>query len=532
MSVPTSHRPGPRAARWLLAAAVLLAPALAPGPAPARTPPGVLVVGQVAEPKSLDPGAVTALNDFRILVNLYDGLVRYRPGTLDIAPALATDWSVSPDGTVYTFHLREGVAFHDGTPFDARAVTFTFDRMLDPEHPQHGTGPFPLADFFFGHVREVTAVDPRTVRFRLDAPYAPFLSNLAYPTALIVSPAAVREHGADFGRHPSGTGPFRFERWDANRRVVVARNDAYWGGAPKLDAVVFRPLTDPNTRVTEMLSGGLDLMLEVPPDHVATFRDDDRFRLLRASGPHLWFLILNTREGPFADVRVRRAVGLAIDRKALVEQLLQGNAAVATGVVPAAFAWAHDPDLPPTPHDPDRARALIREAGQAGAEVTFAVAEGGSGMLDPVPMGTAIQADLARVGLKVKIQTYEWNTYLRRVNGGLAGTADMAEMAWMTNDPDTLPHLALRSDAWPEQGGFNSGYYANPKVDRLLEEARRTTDRERRGRLYRRMERIVQADAPWAVVASGRQTAVITDRVDGFALEPSFSLLLRRVTKR
>jgi len=527
-SRPGNHRPRLRLA--LLAAALLL-PLLAT-PAPARTPDGVLVVGQVAEPKSLDPGAVTALNDFRILVNLYDGLVRYRPGTLEIAPALATSWTVSDDGLNYTFTLRDGVAFHDGTPFDAQAVKFTFDRMLDPKHPQHDTGPFPLAHFFFGHVQSVTAVDAHTVRFHLDEPYAPFLSNLAYPTALIVSPAAVRKHGADFGRHPSGTGAFRFTQWDANRRVVVERNKKYWDGAPKLDAVVFRPLTDPNTRVTEMLAGGLDVMLEVPPDQVAAFKGKEGFRLLTAPGPHLWFLILNTREGPFADVRVRRAANLAIDRKALVEKLLQGTAAVANGVIPAAFAWAHDPKLKPYAYDPQKARALIREAGAEGAKVTFDVAEGGSGMLDPVPMGTAIQADLARVGLDVSIRTYEWNTYLRRVNGGLAGEADMAEMAWMTNDPDTLPYLALRSDAVPDKGGFNSGYYANPEVDRLLAKARRATDRKERGRLYREVERIVHDDAPWVVVASGRQTAVTTAHVTGLALEPSFFLRLGRTEKR
>jgi peptide/nickel transport system substrate-binding protein len=524
--------PIPRRRTFLgLLAAIVLLPFLTVDAA-ARTPDGVLVVGQVAEPKSLDPGAVTALNDFRILVNLYDGLVRYRPGTLEIAPALATSWKVSDDGRTYTFTLRDGVTFHDGTPFDAEAVKFTFDRMLDPDHARHDTGPFPLAHFFFGHVQSVTAVAAHTVRFRLDEPFAPFLSNLAYPTALIVSPAAVEKHGADFGRHPVGTGAFRFGRWDANRRVVVERNDDYWDGAPKLDAVVFRPLTDPNTRATEMLAGGLDLMLEVPPDQMATFRDRAGFRLHTAPGPHLWFLILNTREGPFADVRVRRAVHHAIDKKALVDQLLQGTAAVATGVIPAAFAWAHDPGLTPYAYDPDKARALIREAGKEGAKVTFAVAEGGSGMLDPVPMGTAIQADLAQVGLDVTIRTYEWNTYLRRVNGGLSGTADMAEMAWMTNDPDTLPYLALRSDAKPEKGGFNSGDYANPEVDRLLEKARRATDRAERGRLYREVERIVHDDAPWVVVASGRQTAVTTDRVTGFRLEPSFSLLLGATEKR
>ncbi|MBC7157084.1 MAG: ABC transporter substrate-binding protein, partial [Rhodobacteraceae bacterium] len=148
--------------RTLIAAATsTLALGAALAPATAQTPEGVLIVGQIAEPKSLDPAAVTAVNDFRILVNLYEGLVRYKPGTLEVEPQLATDWTISDDGTVYTFTLREGVTFHDGTPFDAAAVKFNFDRMLDDTHPYHDTGPFPLA-FFFSAVKETTVVDPMT----------------------------------------------------------------------------------------------------------------------------------------------------------------------------------------------------------------------------------------------------------------------------------------------------------------------------------------------------------------------------------
>ncbi len=514
-------------ATGILLAALALAPA---GPAAARTPPGVLVVAQIAEPRSLDPHAVTALNDFRILVNVYEGLVRFRPGTLDVEPALAESWEISEDGTVYTFTLREGVTFHDGTPLDAEAVRFNFERMLNEDHPFHDTGPFPLA-FFFDAVERVEAAGPRTVVFHLAEPYAPFLSNLAYPTGLVVSPAAVRAHGDAFGRNPSGTGPFRFAEWQPNRRVVLEANPDYRDGPPDLRAVVFRPITDENTRVAEMLSGGVDVMVEVPPDNVATFRGAPGFAVHEASGPHLWFVILNTREGPLSDVRVRRAVNYAIDKEAIVNDVLSGTAEVAAGPVPPAFAWAHDPDLSPYPHDPERARALIAEAGAEGAELVFYVTEGGSGMLSPVAMGAAIQADLAEVGLDVSIETYEWNTFLSQVNAGLAGKADMAEMAWMTNDPDTLPYLALRSEALPERGGFNAGYYSNEEVDRLLEEARRETDRERRAALYRDVQRIVHDDAPWAFVANWKQNAVTTDRVEGFRLEPSFFLLLDGVTK-
>lgn len=494
-----------------------------------RTPRGVIVVGQVAEPKSLDPATVTAVNDFRILLNLYDGLVRYKSGTLEVEPALATQWTISPDGTEYTFTLREGIRFHDGSDFNAEAVVFNFERMLNEDHPYHNTGPFPLS-FFFGSVQSVEAVNANTVRFTLDAPYAPFLSNLAYPTGLIASPDAIMQHGADFGRNPSGTGAFEFSEWRANESVLVTRNDNYWDGAAASEAVIFRPLTDANTRVAEMLSGGLDLMVEVPPVALSQFQSAD-FRVVEQAGPHVWFLILNAKEGPFTDKRVRQAVNYAINKEALVNDVLEGTAAVAAGPTPPAFAWAYNESLQPYPYDPDKARALIREAGVEGESLTFYVTEGGSGMLDPVAMGTAIQADLAAVGFDVNIETYEWNTFLGEVNPGLEGKADLAEMAWMTNDPDTLPFLALRTEAWPDKGGFNSGYYSNPEVDRLLEAARASTDQSERARLYKEMQVIVQEDAPWVFVANWKQNAVTSASVQDFELEPSFFLLLKDVSK-
>jgi peptide/nickel transport system substrate-binding protein len=499
-------------------------------PATAQTPPNVLVVGQIAEPAALDPHTVTAVNDFRILMNIYDGLVRYKSGTLEVEPALAKSWTISDDGLSYTFKLREGVKFHDGTDFNAEAVKFNFDRMLKDDHPYHDTGPFPLS-FFFSSIADVTAVDASTVKFTLSEPFAPFLSNLAYPTGLIVSPAAVEKYGKDFGRHPSGTGPFMFKDWVSNASVTLERNPDYWDGAAPLEAVIYRPITDANTRVAEMLSGGLDLMVEVPPDNVGTFASDPAFTLFEQAGPHLWFLILNAKEGPFANKEVRQAVNYAVNKQALVDNVLQGTATVADGPTPPAFNWAHDDSLSPYPYDPDKARQMIKDAGFEGAEITFYVTDGGSGMLDPVPMGTAIQADLEAVGLKVKIETYEWNTFLGKVNPGIEGKADMAEMAWMTNDPDTLPFLALRTEAFPDKGGFNSGYYSNPEVDALLEKARTSTDQAERATLYKQMQQIVVDDAPWLFVANWKQNAVASARVKDFALEPSFLLDLRKASK-
>ena len=489
----------------------------------------VLIVGQIAEPKSLDPSTVTAVNDFRIVMNMYDGLVRYTDGKLEVEPSLAKSWDISSDGTVYTFNLRSGIKFHDGSAFNADAVKFNFDRMLNKDHPYHNTGPFPLS-FFFSAIKSVDVVNSNTVKFTLNEPYAPFLSNLAYPTGLIVSPAAVAKHGAEFGRNPSGTGAFKFKDWKSNERVTVEKNSNYWDGSAGTDAVIFRPITDANTRVAEMLSGGIDMMVEVPPASLSKF-SGNKFKVVEQAGPHVWFLILNAKEGPFADKKVRQAANYAINKEAIVNDVLEGTAAIAAGPTPPAFAWAYNNSLQPYPYDPAKARALIKEAGAEGAKLTFYVTEGGSGMLDPVAMGTAIQADLKAVGFDVEIKTYEWNSFLGEVNPGLEGKADMAEMAWMTNDPDTLPFLALRTESWPDKGGFNSGYYSNPKVDELLNKARSSTDQAERAKLYQEMQVIVQEDAPWVFVANWKQNAVTSNKVSNFSLQPSFLLLLKDVKK-
>lgn len=502
-----------------------------PSPGWCAWPDSVLVIGQSAEPKSLDPHVTTSLNDFRILVNVYEGLVRFRAGTLDLEPALAEAWEIGDDGRSYTFYLRDGVTFHDGTPFDAEAVRYNFQRLLDANHPDHHTGPFPLA-FFFDSVARVETLKPDTVRFILKRPFAPFLANLAYPTGLLVSPTAVRRHGVAYGRHPAGTGPFRVVDWTSKQRIVLTPNRAYRGRPPCLETVIFRPVVDPMTRVAELLAGGLDLAFGIGPDNVALLRNHPGFQVHEAVGPHLWFLILNTRHGPLRDVRVRQAVNYAIHKEALIHQVLQDTATVATGPVPTAFSWAVDSDLKPYPYDPKRAKALLIEAGYPeGLKLALLAPQGGSGMLAPLQMAAAIQGDLAKVGIQMTIESYEWNAYLAKVNAGLGAGVDMAEMAWMTNDPDTLFHLTLRSGATADNGGFNSGWYTNPEVDRLIAKARTTTERDRRADYYRPLQRLVHADAPWAFIASWRQNLVARTHIHGLRLQPSFFLLLPTIRK-
>jgi peptide/nickel transport system substrate-binding protein len=517
--------------RWqrMLLAAVALTTALGGAGAPdAMAAAKTLVVGLVAEPTSMDPGQLTDINSMRVLSSVYDTLVRFKEGSFTQEPGLATAWKMSPDGLVYTFTLRKNVKFHDGTPFDAEAVKFTYDRLLDPKHPYAETGPFPFASFYYGAIKEVTVVDPSTVRFTLKQPFSPLLNNLTLNTGRIVSPAAVKKYGKEFASHPVGTGPFTFVSWDKNVRIVLDANPAYWGGAPKLDRLVFRPLVEEQTRVTELLSGGVDFIVDVPPDNVAQVRKDAKLTYFEQPGPHIWWVTLNTEKKPFSDVRVRRAVNFAVNRDAIAGDLLKKTATAAIGPIPPSITWAFTDQVTKYPYDPARAKKLLAEAGYPnGFPAVFWIPESGSGMQSPKTMAQAIQADLAAVGITASIQTFEWGAYLNKYGKGLGQDADMGAMSFMLDPGDPGPMLSLVIDG---KGGFRGGAYANPEVDKLLAEASRVVDLKKRGDLYRQVQKLVVDDAPWIFVDNAVQNAAGAKKVAGFKLHPSFYLFFDKIS--
>jgi peptide/nickel transport system substrate-binding protein len=486
----------------------------------AQTPNNVLVIGHLAELQTLDPAQAVTISDFRILCNIYEGLLRYKDESLEVEPGLAQSWTISPDAKTYTFKLRPGVKFHDGTEFNAEAVKFNFDRVTDKNHPYANTGPFPFV-FTLGPIEATEVIDPLTVAIHMKQPYAPALTMLGGAIGGLagISPAAVKQYGKDFARHGGGTGPFKFVLWESGQRFVLEANPTWWGGKAKLAGLVFRPIIDENARVSEMLSGGTDITVEVPPDNIATFTASPKFTFYEQPGPHLWYLMLNCKEKPFNDKRVRQAANYAINKDALVNDILKGTATVAAGPTPPAFAWAHDDTLKPYPYDPAKAKALLAEAGYPnGLDVTFYVTESGSGMLSPVLMGTAIQADFAAVGIRAKIETYEWNTFLGKIIPGMEGKAQVAELSFMTQDPDMHPFLGLRTGA-----PVNSGRYSNPEVDKLIDAARAEPDQAKRAALYKKMQDILADDAPWVFICNWKQNAVSSSAVKGFKLHPSFT---------
>ncbi|TME28885.1 MAG: ABC transporter substrate-binding protein [Chloroflexi bacterium] len=495
-----------------VAAPTLLAPvgSAAPASNAAAAAPGTLVIGLVAEPTSLDPGQLTDINSMKLLGAMYDTLVRFKPDSFDLAPSLATSWDISSDLMLYTFKLRPGVKFHDGTDFSADAVKFTYDRLLDPNGPYADTGPFPFAPGYYGSIAETIVVDPLTVQFRLNRQDASLINAFTLNTGRIVSPQAVKTSRKNFAQNPVGTGPFKFVSWDHNVRITLTANPDYWDGAPALSQLI--------------LSGGVDVIFDVPPDNIGQVKGNPDAVFLEQPGPHVWWVTLNVQKPPFDNVLVRHAVNYAVNKDALTQDILKGTGTPSVGPIPPAIGWAYTDQVTQYNYDPDRAQELLKQSGVLmPINVTFWVTESGSGMQSPKTMGTAIQADLAAIGVNAQIQTFEWGAFLNRYGSGLGDEASMAELSWMFDSGDPahmLPNNLYGPACSPK--GFNGGCYQNSNVDLLMNAALKINEREQRGAVYRQIQQIVADDAPWIFVDNQIQNAATSTRVSGLKLHPSF----------
>src|SRR5690625_4295810 len=333
----------------------------------------VIIVGLEAEPTSMDAHQLSDYNTSRTAMELYNQLVRFKDGSTELEPDLAEKWDISEDGLEYTFYLRDDVEFHDGTPFNADAVKFSIDRQIDPDHPFHDTGQYPYADFTFGMVDSVEVVDEYEVKITLSEPFAPFLSNMAMHSASIVSPSAVEEFGDDFTANAVGTGPYKLVKWDPGVEVILEKNEDYFKGAPSIDKLIFKPITESETRLAELEVGNLDLIVNVPPDNLQYLREDDRVQVLEEPSMHVWWTAFNTQIEPFDDVRVRQAFNYAINKESIIENILQGTGELANSPLPP-IVWGHKPNVDNYPYDPEKAKELLEEAGYGdGLSITYSI---------------------------------------------------------------------------------------------------------------------------------------------------------------
>lgn len=488
-------------------------------------PGSQIVIGLQAEPTTLDVAQLSDYNSSRTAMGMYEGLVRFADGSTDIEPSIAESWDISDDGLTYTFHLREGVKFHDGTDVDADAVKFSFERQLDPEHPFHDTGEYPYAEFTLGDIDTIEVIDPLTVEITLKDTFAPFLANMAMHAAGIVSPTAVEKYGADFSENPVGAGPYRFVSWERGVEVILERNPDFFLTEPQVERLVFRPIVEDQARLAALEAGQIDLAVNLPPDDLPRLRSNPRFTFAEQAGMHTWYVVFNVTRPPFDNALVRQAVGHAVDREAIVTAILGGTGELAQNFLPPVV-WSWTDDVQQYGYDPDRALELLAEAGYPdGFEVDFWVPESGSGMQQPVAMGTVIQDYLSRVGINVNIQQFEWGTYLDRVIVPLDKAdevPEMFEMSWVgdNGDPDNFLYILLSGDQFPANG-FNLGYYSNEEVDEMLREARKNADPDVRLPLYEEAQRLIMADLPVLPVDHETQIVIMDAGIEGFIPHPT-----------
>jgi peptide/nickel transport system substrate-binding protein len=408
-----------------------------------------------------------------------------------VIPGLAESWRTTADGLTWTFTLRRNITFHDGTPFNAEAVVFNFERWMYEHHPYH-KGVFEYWKSMFGgfpgFVKSVKAIDEFSVEFVLDKPMAPLLANLAMPMFAIASPTAIKKHADNYFKHPVGTGSFRFREWRKDDRIVLERNPEYWGEKALLDRVIFRSIVDNSARLLELQAGSIDLMEFLNPDDIPTVRSDANLQLILRPSMNVGYLWWNVEKEPFGRLDVRRAVAHAVNKRAIVEKLFGGIGVPAKNMLPPSL-WGYNDAVLDFEYDPAKARAYLAQAGLPNGFKTklWAMPNPRPYMPQPTKIAEAIQADLKAVGIEAEIVTMDWATYLAKTR---EGEQDMYMLGWTgdNGDPDNFLYWFFG------QKETRSRYY-NARAAQLTGQAQAIFDQEERARLYREAQIVLKEDA-------------------------------------
>jgi peptide/nickel transport system substrate-binding protein len=482
---------------------------------------GTLIWGMPAETDTLDPHATGGWSTYQITYQIFEGLLKEdltKPNepTPPLVPGLAKAWDISDDGIVYTFHLREGVTFHDGTPFDAAAVKFNFDRFWNESSPDFYKKAKAFVIAYTKGIKSVDVVDPMTVRVTLTAPNYQWLRQglQSYGQPLMISPASVKQYGNDgVALHPVGTGPFKFVQRDQGVKTVIERNDGYWGAKANLDRVIFRPLQDPATRVNALENNEVQMITTPPWDEIDRLVGEGFQLSTNKNVPYINYIHLNFKNPALQDIRVRRAINMAIDREGISKEIMHGTARPEYGML-SPGTDAYDPNFKSNSYDPEGAKKLLAEAGAKELKLVFELPQYGTGEL----VETWIQRDLKKVGIDVELRKYEWVTYLGKWAGGMSADVAMNEIGWGMSTPAWIG-IVTRCDSAPP-GGINSGFYCNKDVDKLLDQAVVTRDPAAAKDLYQKVNGIVMGDAAYVPIDDDLQPILLSPKVKGFVNPP------------
>jgi peptide/nickel transport system substrate-binding protein len=505
---------------WLKSAVIfgfsLFAPAV---PALADT---TLVIGIAADPTGFDPEAVLNNTSGFVMATIYDSLVRYKTGTTEVVPGLAEKWDVSADGLTYTFHLRKGVTFHDGSPFNAKTYIQGIDRLLNKQNPDSifNTGPVEgMIDFTYEDVTGYRAVDDDTVEFKLKQPSAALLASLAMVWNGVVSPTAATKYGKDFRNHPTGSGPFVFREWRQRDQIVLDANPNYWGGKPKVDHLVFKEYPDPQAALLALKRGDIQILGDVSAQSVAALKADANIQLVTQPGLAVSGVGMPNDVAPFTDKRVRQALNYAIDRDAIDKALFQGLAVPMSSPLPES-QWGFDSSLKAYPYDPDKAKKLLEEAGfKPGMKVEFLTYNSPRGYNPAGPdLATAIQGYLQKIGIEADVRKVDMGANLATIRSGKYPGLFLVGWTGDNGDPDNFVGELFHSKNIPIT---NTARYRSPEVDKLLDQAVKESDPQKRLALYSEIQKTILDDAPWIFVNSVLQVRAIRKEVKGYTLNPT-----------
>jgi glutathione transport system substrate-binding protein len=465
---------------------------------------------------TLDPYDANDTLSQAVCKSFYQGLFGFDKD-MKLINVLASGYDVSQDGLVYTIKLRHDVKFQDGTDFNADAVKANFDRVTDPANKLKRYN-------LFKQIAKTEAVDPYTVKITLKEPFSAFINVLAHPSAVMISPTALKKWGKDVAFHPVGTGPFEFVEWRQTDYLKVKKFAGYWKpGLPKVDGIVWKPVVDNNTRAAMMQTGEANFAFQVPFEQAATLQSSPKVDVI--AGPSIIerYVSLNTHQKPFDNPKVREALNYAINKDALAKVVFSGFALPATGVVPQGVDYAVK--LGPWPYDPAKARELLKEAGYPnGFETTLWSAYNYTTALKLLQF---VQQQLAQVGIKAQVLALEAGQRVERVESAPnpdTAPVRMLYVGWSssTGEADWALSPLLASSSFPPKL-FNTAYYKNDAVDSDLAKALATTDRGQKTAIYTDAQQRIWKDAPWIFLVTEKLVYARSKTLTGAYVMPDGS---------
>jgi dipeptide transport system substrate-binding protein len=492
-----------------------------------------LVYCSEGSPEGFTPALYTSGTTFDASSRqVYNRLIEFERGTTNLRPALAESWEISDDGLEYTFHLRPGVKFHttDGfTPsrdLTAEDVVFSFERQWQQDHPFHSVSGGSYEYFVSTGMPEllqaVEAVDEQTVRFVLKEPAAPFLAMLAMDFASIMSAEyaqAMQEAGTpeQLDLQPVGTGPFQLVAYQKDAVIRYKANPDYWAGKAPLDDLVFAITPDASVRWQKLQAGECHVMPFPNPADLEAIAANPDVNLLEQEGLNVGYLAFNTEKEPYTDKRVRQALSMAINKEAILDAVFQGSGKIAKNPMPPTL-WGYNEAVEDYAYDPERAKALLEEAGVSGLKTNiWAMPVQRPYNPNARRMAELIQADWAKVGVEAEIVSFEWGEYLKR---SLEGEHETVLLGWTADiaDPDNFLFVLLGCEA--AQGGANRARWCHRPFDDLLVQAKQTTDMAERTRLYEEAQVIFKEEAPWVTIAHSIVFKPVRKEVVDFRIHP------------